>query len=251
MRLGLMLRTLIIDDELSNRQYISGLLEKHFSNVEVVGEADGVATGIEAIHTYSPDLVLLDIRMEEGEGFDILSQMGTIDFKIIFITAFEEYALKAIKFSALEYLLKPVTLQDLKKAIEKAERQVIRDLHVQLAELNTNLQSINNKKIVLRSVDKLLIIPVQDIVHAEADRNYSNFFTKNGKKITVSYPLKDYEDMLIEQGFFRIHKSHIVNLSCIESYVRSDGGYVTLNDGSNLPVADRKKAALLEIINQF
>ena len=246
-----MLRTLIIDDELSNRQFISGMLEQHFPNVEVIGEAEGVASGLEAIRNLSPDLVLLDIRMEDGEGFDILSQLGAIDFKIIFITAFEEYALKAIKFSALDYLLKPVSLPEMKKAIEKAENQIIKDLHVQLAELNTNLQSINNKKIVLRSVDKLQIIPVQDIMHAEADRNYSNFFINNSKKITVSYPLKDYEDMLIEQGFFRIHKSHIVNLAFIESYVKSDGAYITLNDGSSLPVADRKKAALLEIINRL
>ena len=187
-----MLRTLIIDDELSNRQFISGMLEQHFPNVEVIGEAEGVATGLEAIRNLSPDLVLLDIRMEDGEGFDILSQLGAIDFKIIFITAFEEYALKAIKFSALDYLLKPVSLPEMKKAIQKAENQIIKDLHVQLAELNTNLQSINNKKIVLRSVDKLQIIPVQEIIHAEADRNYSNFFINNGKMITVSYPLKDY-----------------------------------------------------------
>jgi two-component system LytT family response regulator len=246
-----MLRTLIIDDELSNRQFISTMLEQHFPNVEVIGEAEGVASGLEAIRRLSPDLVLLDIRMEDGEGFDILTQLGAIEFKIIFITAFEEYALKAIKFSALDYLLKPVSLQDMKTAISKAENQIVKDLHVQLVELNNNLQSINNKKIVLRSVDKLQIIPVQDIVRAEADRNYTNFFINTGKKITVSYPLRDYEDMLIEQGFFRIHKSHIVNLTFIESYVKSDGGYITLSDGSSLPVADRKKAVLLEIINRF
>ena len=246
-----MIRALIIDDEESNRQFISGLLGEHFPKVSIVGEADGVVSGLEAIRQHSPDLVLLDIRMEDGEGFDILDQLGTIDFKVIFITAFEEYALKAIKFSALDYLLKPVSLPDLQSAIDKAENQIIRDLNVQLAELNTNLQAINNKRIVLRTAEKLHIIPVHDIVRAEADRNYAYFFLSNGKKIVVSYPLKDYEDMLVEQGFFRLHKSHIVNLTFVETYVKSDGGYVILNDGSKLPVADRKKSSLLKIFNKF
>ena len=246
-----MIRTLIIDDEESNRQWVSELLNQNFPQVKIVGEADGVATGMEAIRKYSPDLVLLDIRMEDGEGFDILKQIGTIDFKVIFITAFEEYALKAIKFSALDYLLKPVTLPDLQSAIEKAQNQIIKELNMQLAELNTNLQAINNKKIVLRTADKLHLIPVHDIVRCEADRNYTNFFLINDKKVVVSYPMKDYEDILVEQGFFRLHKSHIVNLTFVDTYVKSDGGYVILKDGAKLPVADRKKAALMEIINKF
>jgi two-component system LytT family response regulator len=158
---------------------------------------------------------------------------------------------KAIKFSALDYLLKPVSLPELRSAMDKAETQIIKDLNVQLAELNTNLQAINNKRIVLRTAEKLHLIPVHDIVRCEADRNYSNFFLTNGKKIIVSYPMKDYEDMLVEQGFFRLHKSHIVNLVFVETYVKSDGGYVILNDGSKLPVADRKKSSLLEIFSKF
>ena len=246
-----MIRTIIIDDEQSNREILSSMLQDHFPKADIVGEADSVGSGLEAIRQHSPDLVLLDIRMGDGEGFDILKQLGTIDFKVIFITAFEEYALKAIKFSALDYLLKPVSLPELRSAMNKAETQIIKDLNVQLAELNTNLQAINNKRIVLRTAEKLHLIPVHDIVRCEADRNYSNFFLSNGKKIIVSYPMKDYEDMLVEQGFFRLHKSHIVNLVFVETYVKSDGGYVILNDGSKLPVADRKKSSLLEIFSKF
>lgn len=230
---------------------ISYLLEKHFPNVAVVGTADGVESGFESIGRYSPDLVLLDIRMEDGLAFDLLNKLDHIDFKIIFITAFEEYALQAIKFSALDYLLKPVSLLELEAAITKAENQMIKDLHVQLAELNNNLQSINNKRIVLRTAEKLHIIPVQNIIRCEADRNYSRFYLENGKSIIVSHPVKEYENMLVEQGFFRVHKSHLVNLSFIEEYVKSEGGNVILTDGTSIPVAERKKNSLLSIFGRL
>ena len=246
-----MIRTLIIDDDESNRQIITDLLQKNCPNVSIIGEADGVQSGFESIRQFSPDLVLLDIRMEDGEAFDLLDKLGNINFKIIFITGFEEYALKAIKFSALDYLLKPVSVDELKLAVNKAENQIIKDLHLQLAELNNNLQSINNKRIVLRTAEKLHMIPVHTIIRCEADRNYSKFFLENEKEIIVSYPLKDLEDMLIEQGFFRLHKSHIVNLSFVETYVKTDGGNVILSDGTSLPVADRKKSSFLKLFNKF
>lgn len=246
-----MIRTLIIDDEADNRQIISYLLEKHFPHVTVVGMAEGVESGFESIGRYSPDLVLLDIRMKDGLAFDLLNKLDHIDFKIIFITAFEEYALQAIKFSALDYLLKPVSLFELEAAITKAEHQMIKDLHVQLAELNNNLQSINNKRIVLRTAEKLHIIPVQNIIRCEAERSYSRFHLVNGKNILVSHPMKDFENMLVEQGFFRVHKSHLINLSFIEEYVKSEGGYVKLTDGTSIPVAERKKNHLLSIFSKL
>jgi len=246
-----MIRTLIIDDEEDNRQLISFLLEKHFPNVTVVGTADGVESGFESIGRHSPDLVLLDIRMEDGLAFDLLNKLDHIDFKIIFITAFEEYALQAIKFSALDYLLKPVSLLELEAAITKAENQMIKDLHVQLAELNNNLQSINNKRLVLRTSEKLHIIPVQNIIRCEAERNYSKFYLVNGKSIIVSHTMKEFENMLVEQGFFRVHKSHLVNLTFIEEYVKSDGGNVILTDGTSIPVAERKKNNLLSLFSKL
>ena len=246
-----MIRTLVIDDERSNREYLISMLDKYFPNIKVVGEASSVRSGIEAIRSLGPDMVFLDIRLGDGEGFDILSEIGTIDFKLIFITAFEEYALKAIKFSALDYLLKPVVLSDLQEAIEKVETQIQRDLNVQLAEMNMNLQSVSKKRIVLRTADKLHLIPVNDIIRCEADRNYVNFYLQGGRKIVISSPMKDFEEILGEQGFFRLHKSHIVNISCIESYIKSDGGQVVLSDGTRLPVADRKKADLMALFNNF
>ncbi len=246
-----MIRTLIIDDEKNNRQMINDLLQKHFPNVSVVGEADGVQSGLETIAQFAPDLVLLDIRMDDGDAFDLLNKIQNINFKIIFITAFEEYALKAIKFSALDYLLKPVALDELKSAIGKAEKQILKDLNLQLVELNNNLQPNHKKRIILKTAEKLHLIPVQEIIRCEAERNYSMFFLANNKKIIVSAPMKDYEEILTEQGFFRLHKSHIVNLSFVESYVKTDGGSVVLTDGTSLPVAMRKKNQLMEMFEKL
>jgi two-component system LytT family response regulator len=246
-----MIRTLIIDDEKNNRQMIADLLSAHFPNVLIVGEADGVKSGLEAIRHHSPELVLLDIRMEDGDAFDLLNQIGTINFKIIFITAYEEYALKAIKFSALDYLLNPIVLNELKAAIDKAEQQLIKDLQLQLSELSNNIQPNIKKRIVLRTAEKLHLIPVTEIVRCEAERNYSMFYLQNGKKIIVSHPMKDYEEMLSEQGFFRVHKSHMVNLSLVNSYLKSDGGYVVLNDGTELPVSIRKRNQLMKLFENL
>lgn len=246
-----MIRTLIIDDEQYNRQLITDLLNNHFPHVSVIGEADGVNSGLKSIRELTPDLVLLDIRMEDGDAFDLLNKIGNINFKIIFITAYEEYALKAIKFSALDYLLKPVVLGELKSAIEKAEKQIMRDLNVQLNELSNNLQKNPNKRVVLRTAEKLQLIPAREIIRCEAERNYCMFFLENGKKIIASCPMKDFEDILSEQGFFRIHKSHLVNLSYIDSYIKADGGSVALTDGTILPVAMRKKNQLMELFEKL
>lgn len=246
-----MIRTLIIDDEQHNRQLIADLLQNHIPQISLVGEADGVKSGLKSLRELVPDLVLLDIRMEDGDAFDLLNQIGNITFKIIFITAYEEYALKAIKFSALDYLLKPVSLNELKLAIDKAEKQILKDLKTQLSELSNNLQPNQIKRIVLRSAEKLQLIPVKDIIRCEAERSYSMFFLTNGKKIIVSSPMKYFEDILGEQGFFRTHKSHLVNLSFVESYIKADGGHVVLTDGTTLPVAMRKKSQLMDLFENL
>ena len=246
-----MIRTLIVDDEANNRRNLRELLENHFPNMEVVGDADGVVTGLEAIIKNCPELVLLDIRLKDGDAFDLLNELGQITFKIIFITAYEEYALKAIKFSALDYLLKPVRLEDLREAIAKAESQILKELNLQLAELSNNLKPSQSKRIVLRTADKLHFIPVTEIMRCEADRNYTTFFLAEGRKIVVSGTMREYEDILSEQGFYRLHKSHIVNLSFIQSYEKADGGTVILTDGTHVPVAMRKKNQLIELFNKL
>jgi len=243
---GFMIRTILIEDEKQQREYIAALLHDHFPLVDLVGEADGVHSGLCMLRDISPDLVLLDVRLKDGTSFDILRSLKNITFRTIFITAYEEYALQAIKFKPSGFLLKPVSLEDLREAISQASSQIIKDLNQQIVELHANLMAVKKKRIILRTSEKLHLVPVHTIMRCEANRNYSSFYLRNGKKITVCAPMKDYESLLVEQGFFRIHKSHIVNLSFIDTYVRSDGGHVLLSEGTRLPVADRKKAMLLD-----
>jgi len=246
-----MIRTIIIDDEENNRQMIGDLLENYCPKVQKIAEADGVESGVKAIQQHHPDLILLDIKMDDGDGFDLLEKVGNIDFKVIFITAYEEYAIKAFKFSAIDYLLKPVDPDDLVEAIEKAETQILKDLKYQLSTLTENLHSDKRKTLVLRTSDKIHYLNTQNIIRCESDRNYTLFYLNNGQKIVVSNPVKDYEEMLDDHGFFRIHKSHLVNLSFVESYIKGDGGYLLLKDKSKLPVAMRKKEILLERLSNL
>ncbi len=244
-----MISTLIIDDENKNRLRLARMINDHFPNISIIGEAEGVESGKKAIEKLRPDLVLLDIKMGDGDAFDLLTQIDNIFFKIIFVTAYEEYALKAIKFSALDYLLKPVDNEDLKIAFEKAEKQILNDLKIQLSTLQVNLNSTQSKTIVLRTMDKIYLVEIMEIVHCESEGNYTLFFTSDGKKYMVSNPMKEYADILEDHGFFRIHKSYIVNVSFIDSYDKR--GYIVLKDGTNLPVAKRKKTELMELFTRL
>ncbi len=246
-----MIRTLIIDDEKNVRLRIKDMILENFPHINVVGEADGVMSGASTIESLKPELVLLDIRMADGNAFDLLEKVKHHSFKVIFITAHEEYAIKAIKFSALDYLLKPVSVDDLKTAFDKAENQILNDLKLQLASLQSNLQSPKNKTIVLRSSEKIQLLEVNNIIRCEADRCYTSFYVNEQKKHVVSQPMKEYEDILSEYGFIRIHKSHLINMAYIESFDKADGGSVILKDKTEIPVSRRKKNELLEFFSKL
>jgi len=244
-----MIRTLIVDDENQNRIYLKNIISNEFSNIEIVGEADSVKSGIEAINSLKPELVLLDVRMADGDAFDLLDQIESIFFKIIFVTAHEEYSLKAIKFSALDYLLKPVTVEELKVAIDKAEQQIMNELKLQLSTLQQNLESRKNKTIVLKTMNRIYLVEIIEVIRCESDGSYTKIYAREEKNYMVSVPIREYEDILIEHGFYRIHKSHIVNLSFIESFDKE--GYVRLKDNTVLPVARRKRNDLMEVISSL
>lgn len=246
-----MIRTIIIDDELNVRLRIKDMILENFPQISLVGEANSVNTGFKTITELRPELVLLDIRMEDGNAFDLLEKVKSIPFKVIFITAYEEYALKAIKFSALDYLLKPVSVEDLRIAIEKAENQILNELKLQLATLQSNIQSPKNKTIVLRSSDKIHLLEVNNIIRCEADRCYTYFFVNEQKRHIVSQPMKEFEDILSDYGFIRIHKSHLINISYIESFDKADGGSVILKDKTEIPVSRRKKNELMELFSKL
>jgi len=245
-----MLRTIIIDDEQSVRKTLEKLLGRYCPNVRLVAEADGVDSGVKAIKKHHPDLVLLDIKMSDGTGFDLLKQLEPVDFKVIFITAYDQFAIKAFKFSALDYLLKPVDPEELADAVSKAEKMVIQELNQQLCTLEDNIQTKEKarKKIILKTLENIHLLKVTDIMYCESSDNYTTFYLLNGKKILVSNTLKEYDEMLSEYGFFRAHKSYLINLIYIDRFEKAEGGSIVLVNDVKLPVASRKKELLLEML---
>ncbi len=248
-----MLRTIIIDDEAHVRESLTEMLKIHCPEVKVVGRAEGVKSGIESILKYHPDLILLDIKMKDGTGFDLLEKIDNIDFKIIFITAYDQYAIKAIKFSALDYLLKPVDSADLREAINKAQSITQKEVSTQLSTLATNLQTDDQskKRIILKTFDNIYLVKVRDIVYAESDSRYSTIYLESGEKVIVSKTLKHYHELLSDFGFYRVHKSFLINLGHIQRFEKAEGGYVILSGDAKVPVASRKREELLEMFERL
>jgi len=248
-----MLRTIIIDDEPHIRQTLEKLVKQFCPNVKLVAMADGVKSGVETIRKYHPDLVMLDIKMNDGTGFDLLKKLEPIDFKVIFITAYDQYAIKAIKFSAIDYLLKPVDPDELYDAVCKTENLVQKDFNTQLDTLTENLQSEDkaNKKIILKTFDNIHLIKVYDINYCESEGSYTAIYLLNGKKIVVSNTLKDYDELLKDSGFYRVHKSYLINMRHIDRFEKTEGGYVVLENECKVPVASRKREQLLEMFERL
>ena len=247
-----MIRTIIIDDEQRARETICEIIKLHCEDVQIVGQADSVSSGFEVIKNAVPDVVLLDIQLADGTAFDLLKQFGTVDFKVIFITAYEQYAIEAFRFSALDYILKPIDPDELKKAVYKAQHSLEQEnfgLMLNTFLSNTDNISKANKKIVLNTSGSIHIVKVQDIIRCEADRNYTQFYFNDGKKLLVSRTLKEFDEMLHEYGFLRVHQTHLINLDYLERYEKE--GYAVMKDKSTLPVSFRKKDHLLKILEEL
>lgn len=243
------MNVVIIDDEPLARQTIQCIVSENFPNINVVGEAGSVKSGIELIKNNQPDLVFLDVDLTDGSGFDILSSIQPIDFKVVFITAHQEYALKAIKFSAFDFILKPVCDAELVDAVKRVKDTTDTDNQTLKWEaFFNNISGIKEKSktIVLKTSESIHLVQVADIIRCEADNNYSTFFLVSGEKIVISKGLKEYEDLLANDGFFRVHQSHLINLDYILRFDKKEGGFVVLTDKSNVPVSQRKKQKLLE-----
>ncbi len=243
-----MIRTIIIDDEKRARETIGSILKLYCPNVQVVAEAENVESAVQLINRHKPDLVLLDINMPGETGFDLFTHFSTIDFKIIFITAHQEYAVKAFKFSALDYILKPFNPDELIEAINRSQALIEKEnIKIKLDSFISNMgnKAGETKKIVLKTNDSIHVINIQDIIRCEADGNYTKFYIIGGKKIHVSTTLKEYEDLLLPYKFFRTHQSHLANINQIERYEKKDGGYLIMKDGASVPVSVRKKELLL------
>ncbi len=248
------MRTVIIDDEPNARQVVKNILEQYCSSVEVVGEADNVANGVKLINDKTPDLVLLDIRMPDGTGFNVLKRVNKLDFHFIFITAHEEYAIRAIKQSALDYIVKPINTNELIASIEKAElsKPKERELEESIEALSHNQSGVPaEKRLVLNTQDSIYVVKVDDIISCMADKNYTEVNILNNKKLVISKTLKDVEEMLNGCGFFRSHQSHLINMKYISHYEKGLGGTIIMQDLSRIPVSSRKKDTFIQLMSRL
>ncbi len=250
---GKLLRTLIIDDEAPVRNTLTGLLKKTCPRVKIVGEADGVENGLKAIRERSPDLVLLDIKMNDGTGFDLLKHFDNIPFRIIFITAYGEFALRAFEFAAVDYLLKPVNPEKLVTAVERAGQLKQTEFNIQLEALKENLADPGrqDKKIILKTQESIFLCHINDIIHCASDGSYTVFEILDGQSIMVSRILKEYEALLSGSGFLRVHRSHLVNLRHIKRFDRQGGGQLVMSNGCEVPVSTTGRERLLELFDEL
>lgn len=234
-----------------SRETLRRMLQKYCPEVEVVSEADGYRLGIEEIRKFQPDVVFLDIQMPDGSGFRLLEELGTINFDVIFTTAFDQFAIKAIKFSALDYLLKPIIPEELISAVNRVKVKQATMLEKLISEIPENPEQNGNRKIVLATSEMIHIINIDDILRCESDNYYTNFFFRDGRKLLVSKTLKETEELLNPYEFIRPHKSHLINRNYIKSYIRYEGGYIVMIDGSKIPVSRRKKEMIMEILHNL
>lgn len=238
------MRTLIIDDEIKAAKMLEIELNKLFSDIEIIGIFQQPELGIQAINEQQPDLVFLDIEMPKKSGFDVLKECSFRKMQVIFVTAYSEYALQAIKANALDYILKPIDTDELKAAVEKAKSALEQQKFNQFQFLIEKLDSTGDKLIKIPSGDQILFFQANDIVYCKAESNYTSVVTIK-KKILISKTLKYMEEMLPKDDFIRIHQSFIVNKNHINAYSRLDGGYVTLSNGDTARVAKNKKNLVL------
>ncbi len=243
----------IVDDEQNSREKAFNIIKSHFEDIHLE-TADNVKSGIEAIKRTNPQIVFLDIDMPDGTGFDLLNGLDFHDFKVIFITAHQEHALKAIKFSALDYILKPYNPNDLINAVNGALNEIeTENNQLKIETFLTNFQEENNKpkKLVLNTSDNIYIVDIENIIRCEADNNYTSFYTSDNKKIVMSKTLKEYESLLPHTDFIRIHRSHLININFLDRFEKKNSGRVIMKDKSIVPVSTRKKEQLLQMINQL
>ncbi len=246
------MKVVIVDDEAAVRNTIATLVKENFPEITVTAVAGSVGEGYAAIMENQPDILFLDVELPDGLGFDLLKKVAPVRFRTIFITGHQEYALDAIKVSALDYLLKPVDEDELKTAIIRA-REIIshEEEQLKILALTENLQERKVlKRIILKTSEALQLISVSDIIRAEADSNYTRFYLSGGKHIIVSRTLKDYEEMLSGTTLIRVHQSHLVNLNYIDKFFKHDGGYILLKDGTTVPVSPVLKQKVLNALTE-
>ena len=248
-----LLRAIIIDDEKNSRNSLRQKLAAYCPDITIVGECENGEEAIKAIADITPDLLFLDVEMPRMNGFTLLQQLQQRNFEVIFITAYDYYAIKAIKFSALDYLVKPVEIEELKAAVAKAvqkRQQSAGNERLELLLQNLMSEKKERHRIAIPSMEGLQFIKLDDIIYLEANSNYTIVYLVNETKLTVSKTLKDFEELLPVPAFIRIHHSCIINSSAVEKYIRGDGGQVVMKNGAVLDVSKRKKNEFLKAIGE-
>lgn len=246
-----MMKVVLIDDEVHSLESLVYLLNQNCPDIEIADQCRNGEQGIKAIRKNQPDIVFLDIEMPGMNGFEVLEQLPDKHLQVIFTTAYDHYAINAIKVSAMDYLLKPIDEQELIEAVQKASAELERtDTSKQLEVLLTNIQGLDGgfQKLAIPSLEGLQFIDIDDIMYCAADGNYTHVFTQDGKEHLISKTLKEIGEMLNQPAFFRTHQSYLVNLKYISEYIRGAGGQLILQDGTSVQVARSKKEALLKMI---
>lgn len=245
------LRAIIVEDEKHSRETLKQLLTEYCQGVEILYAAESISEAEVAIKTHNPDLVFLDIELKTGTSFDLLESLGDINFEIIFTTAYDQYAIRAIKFSSLDYLLKPIDLDELRNAVEKAKISRNSKTHQQQLEiLIDNLKRGRPGRICLATQEGFEFIDTNKIIYCKANGSYTEFILTENKKILVSKHLKEYENLLDNHQFMRVHNSYLINLKEVKKYVKTDGGYIVMNNGDAVSLSKGKRDAFLEAMAQ-
>lgn len=244
------MKTVIIDDEVKSRQTIINFISKYAPELEVVGEADGVESAINLIETIKPELVFLDIQMPDGTGFELLGRLNYNNFKLIFCTSFDQYAVKAFRYSALDYILKPIDpdifIAAVKKIFSEKEPNSLKD---KINVLDNNKTSFT--RMALHSAEGINLVKIKDVIRCESSVNYTKFIIDKVPNLLVTKTLKEYDELLSAHGFVRIHKSHLVNINFVIRYIKGEGGWVEMYDGSKIEVSRRKKETLMKILGNL
>ncbi len=242
-------KVLIVDDERSARHVLAGYIEKYCPELELIGEADQIVAAKSMIEKHHPDLVFLDVEMPGGSGFDLLDQLSDLNFGVIFVTAFDQYAIQAINHGAAYYLLKPLSIDDLIDAVKKFTSEKSHGAYAirnKIVTENVMRVDAQQRRLVLPLMDGFEVVKVADIVHCTAHDNFSDIFLTDGRKRMICRTLKFYEDLLTDDGFMRVHKSHLINLTHVTKYMKSGGGSVVLIDGTEVPLSPQKKDMFLK-----
>lgn len=246
------IRAVVVDDEAQSRVSLIGDLAEVCPDVEIVGEAHNAASAITTIRALRPDAVFLDVQLGDGTGFSVLEALRDLDFKVIFTTAYNEFAIKAFRFSASDYLLKPIDVDELSAAVGKVRSIATSDQAQLLTALLENMQRPGTPgKVVLKAQEGIHIVPADEVLRCESDGNYCKVFMVNAPTLLLAKTMKELENQLGGSGFERSHHSHLVNLAHVRQYVPRDGGYLLLSDGCTIPVAQRKRAQVLKAIDRL